>query len=230
MPLTGILSVQVRPDRVRLYEELVQDLTKRAIKQKETFHWTAHQTVFGDLGALHFVTENADFAAIAARGNTQELIQRVLGAEAGAKALTDMLECTMSQRQTLSADRLDLSYPPDAMDRIHPAAVVTQVQARAGGQDAVEELIRKIAEAIPKVDDPSRIVTYQVMLGTLGSYWTLRPFEDMSELDDQLSPADLLNKAFGAAEGGLIYRTGIEAIERVSRQIVMYREDLSNPG
>jgi hypothetical protein len=68
------------------------------------------------------------------------------------------------------------------------------------------------------------------MVGILSEYWTARPLEDLSELDDQLTPAELLDQAFGVAEGGLIYRTGLEANEEVQRQIVVYRQDLSNPG
>ena len=230
MPLTSILSVQVRPDRIAQYEELIRNLASRAVEQKDAFHWTAHQTTYGDLGTLHFVSVDPDFAGIAERGNTPELILRVLGEEQGAKAMASMLECTMSQQATISLDRPELSYPPEQTDRIFPAAVVTQIRARSGGQDAVEELIRKIAEAIPKVGDPSRIVSYQVMVGMLSEYWTMRPLEDLSELDDQLPPAELLDQAFGAAEGGLIFRTGLEAIEEVRRQIVVYRQDLSNPG
>ncbi len=230
MPLTSILSVQVRPDRFAQYEELVRNLAARAVDQRDAFHWAAHQTAVGELGALHFVSEEPDFAGVAARGSTQELIHRVLGESEGAKALTSMLECTISQQMTISLDRPELSYPPEQIDRIFPAAVVTQIRARPGGQEALEELIRKIAEAIPKVGDPSRIISYQVMVGMLAEYWTARPLEDLSELDDQLPPAELLNQAFGAAEGGLIYRTGLEAIEEVKRQIVVYRQDLSNPG
>lgn len=230
MPLTSILSVQVRPERSVQYQELVRNLAARAVDQGDAFHWTAHQTAFGELGTLHFVSEDPDFAGLAARGNTQELIHRVLGEDEGAKALTSMLECTISQQMNISLDRPELSYPPEQTDRIFPAAVVTQIRARPGGQEALEELIRKIAEAIPKIGDPSRIIAYQVMVGILAEYWTARPLEDLSELDDQLPPAELLNQAFGAAEGGLIYRTGLEAIEEVKRQIVVYRQDLSHPG
>jgi hypothetical protein len=230
MPLTSILSVQVRPDRFAQYQELVRNLAARAVDQRDDFHWTAHQTTVGELGTLYFVSEEPDFAGLAARGSTQELIHRVLGEDEGAKAMASILECTISQQMTVSLDRPELSYSPEQTDRIFPAAVVTQIRARPGGQEALEELIRKIAEAIPKVGDPSRIVSYQVMVGTLSEYWTVRPLEDLSELDDQLSPAELLNQAFGAAEGGLIYRTGLEAIEEVKRQIVAYRQDLSNPG
>lgn len=230
MPLTSVLSVQVRPDRFAQYQELVRDLATGAAEQKDDFRWTAHQTAYGELGSLHFVSVDPDFAGIAARGNTQELIHRVHGEEEGARAMASMLECTISQQSTISLDRPELSYPPEQADRIFPAAVVTQIRARPGGQEALEELIRKIAEAIPKVGDPSRMVSYQVMVGALSGYWTVRPLEDLSELDDQLPPAGLLDQAFGAAEGGLIYRTGLEAIEEVTRQIVVYRQDLSNPG
>jgi hypothetical protein len=230
MPLASILSVQVRPDRVVEYEELVRDLAASAVDQGDAFHWTAHQTLYGEVGTLYFVTEDPDFAGVAARGNTQELILRVLGEDEGAKTLASMLECTISQQVTISTDRPELSYPPEQADRIFPAAVVTQIRVRPGGQESLEELIRKISEAIPKVGDSSRIVTYQVMVGMLSEYWTVRSLEDLSELDEQLPTAELLNQAFGAAEGGLIYRAGLEAIDEVKRQIVVYRQDLSNPG
>ena len=230
MPLTSVLSVQVRPDRFAQYEELVRDLAANAVKQLDAFHWTAHQTAYGELGALHFVSEDPDYAAIAARGDTRELILRVLGGDRGAKAMGKMLECIISQQATISADRPELSYPPEQVDRIFAAGVVTRIRVRPGGQDALEELIRKIAEAIPKVGDSARMLSYQVLVGMMGSYWTVRPLEDLSELDDQLPPAELLDQAFGAAEGGLIYRAGLEAIQEVRRQIVTYRQDLSNPG
>jgi len=40
----------------------------------------------------------------------------------------------------------------------------------------------------------------------------------------------LLNEAFGAAEGGLIFRSGLQAIEQVERNIVSLLPDLSNAG
>jgi hypothetical protein len=230
MPLTSVLSVEIRPDRLRQYAELVQSLAARAAEQKEEFHWTAHQTTFGELGTMYFVSEDPDYAGLATRGTTQELILRVLGDDEGVRTLDSFSECIVSQRLTVSVDRPDLSYPPEPMNRIFPSAVVTEVRIRAGGRDALEELVRKIAEAIPKVDDPMRLTTYQVVLGNLSEIWTIRPFEDLSELDDQLVVAELLNQAFGVAEGGLIFRTGLEAIEEMTRQVTVYREDLSNPG
>ena len=230
MPLTSILSVQVRPELFAHYEEQIRDLATHAVRQKDSFHWTAHQTAYGQLGTLHFVSEDPDYAGIAARGDTRELILRVLGEDRGPEAMARMLECTISQETSISVDRPELSYPPEQVDQVFPAAVVTQIRARPGGQEALEELIRKIAEAIPKVGDSSRLISYQVLVGMMGSYWTVRPLEDMSELDDQLPPAELLDQAFGTAEGGLIYRTGLEAIQEVRRQIVVYRQDLSNPG
>ena len=89
---------------------------------------------------------------------------------------------------------------------------------------------RKVAEAIPKLDDSARIMSYQTIFGDLSQYWTVRPLESMADLDRQLPAAELLTQAFGPAEGGLIFRTGLEAMARVEREMVVYRPELSNPA
>ena len=109
-------------------------------------------------------------------------------------------------------------------------SVVTVLRVRPGHQDAAEELIRKLAEAIPKVDDPARLITYQSVIGDLRTLWTVRPIASLADLDRQLAPNDLLNKAFGSGEGGLIGRAGMEALESVERSILVLRADLSNPS
>lgn len=231
MPFTTVLSERIRPERLRRYEELVQRLSKKAAQKKEAWHWTAHQTAFGEVvDTIHYVSESADFAAIGSRGLTDELVRRVMGEKEGNELLEQASECVLSRQQIIGTDRPDLSYPPERRDRTHPVAVVTTIRARPGGQEACEELIRKIAEAIPKVGDVARLVAFQTLVGDLAQYWTVRPVESLGELDRQLQPAELLNRAFGAAEGGLIFRAGLESIQEVRRQIVLYREDLSNPS
>ena len=134
-----------------------------------------------------------------------------------------------AQQQFIATDRPDLSYPPAEEGRIFPAMVVTRLVASPGRQEACEEVIRKVAEAIPKVDDKSRLITYQTLVGNLAEYHSLRPLEDLSELDDQRTPQDLLVQAFGPAEGGLIYRSGLDAMTSMQRSILAYRPDMSNP-
>ena len=56
-----------------------------------------------------------------------------------------------------------------------------------------------------------------------------RNLDALGELDNQLPPQELLNQAFGPAEGGLIYRAGLDAIDSIERSILLYREELSNP-
>jgi len=85
-------------------------------------------------------------------------------------------------------------------------------------------------EAIPKVDEPARIITFKPVVGELSGWWTVRPMSDLAELDGQRAPQDLLNEAFGSGEGGLIWRGGLDAIEEARRDVVVLREDLSNPG
>jgi hypothetical protein len=182
------------------------------------------------VNTIHFVSEAPDFAAIGVRGLPDELVRRLLGEKDGNEWLQQANECVLAVRQTISRERPDLSYPPERTVRRYPVALVTVLRARPGRQEACEELLRKVAEAIPKAGDPARLVAYQTLVGELTQYWTVRPLEDLGQLDRQTQPSDLLNKAFGAAEGGLIFRTGLEAIEQVRREIGFYREDLSNPS
>lgn len=234
MALTSVLSVMLRPDKARAYQQCVAKIAERARAKKDPFRWTAHQTVGGEVGTIHFVSEAPDWASIGARDATPELlILRLFGETDGARMLDEMSACTMSARQTTGRDRPDLSYPPDTKELAReraPFAVVTTIRARPGQQDACEELIRKIAEAIPKVDDPAHISTYQALIGDLRAYWTVRPLRALGDLDRHAQPSDLLSRAFGAGEGGLVYRTGLEAMESVERSLVILRPDLSNAG
>jgi hypothetical protein len=230
MPLESVLSVQIKPDRVQQYQETVAELATRAREQSDPFKWTAHEVAYGGEARLHFSSSIENFAELGQRGIPPEMVLRVFGEERGAQAMATFGECSQVNSSSVSTDRPDLSYPPDEGSVTMPAAVVTSISARSGQIDACEEVIRKIAEAIPKVGDPARMNTFQTILGDLSHYWTVRPISDLSELDQQLPPAELLNQAFGPAEGGLIYRTGLDAIETAERRILLYRADLSNPG
>ena len=86
-----------------------------------------------------------------------------------------------------------------------------------------------MAEAIPKADDPTRFTAWQTLIGDRLSYGVAFPLSGIGDLDQRLSPAELLEKAFGTSEGGLIYRQGREAISELQTSVSVYREDLSNP-
>jgi hypothetical protein len=230
MSIMTVLAQSLRPERLGQYEEGVRRLAERAVAKKEGFRWGAYQTAFGELGTIFYTSVAADWAEIAKRGTTETLAERVLGEKEGRKLVADLRECVQSSTQTVSVDRPDLSYQRDGVTAPTPFAVVTAVRVRPEGQEAFEEFLRKIAEAIPKVDEPAQIATRQILIGNLREYRVVRPIADLAELDAQRQPADLLTKAFGAAEGGLFARNGLAAIETVERRIVAYRKDLSNPA
>lgn len=231
MPLVNVLSVQLRPGAIGRYEERIQRLAAAAKKKKESFHWEAWSTAFGETLAMHYVSTLETFAQLGERGTVPQLLERVLGAKEAPEFMEQIGECTLAQQNTLSVDRPDLSYPDASVtSSSHPIAVVTDVRVRPGLRDAFEELLRKLSEAIPKVDDPTRLATNQAAIGNLAEYWTVRPARDMAELDTQRGPDELLSMAFGPGEGGLIFRNGIEAIDQIQREIVMYRPELSNPA
>jgi hypothetical protein len=223
-------SLTLRPGQVLRFQEALITLCTRAVETQEAWHWTAHETRFGDASLIHFVYQAPDFAAVEQLGTVAELWQRVLGEERGLATFQQANECIEKMEHTISRERPDLSYPPDSSDVTeYPLAVLTTARARPGHAESCEELIRKLAEAIPKLDDAARIVTYQVMFGDLMSYWTVRPLRSLADLDAQLQAPDLLSQAFGPAEGGLIWRSGQEAIDTAERHLLAYREDLSNP-
>lgn len=230
MSLASILSVQIKPDRMQEYMETIAELATKAREQSDPFKWTAHEAAYGGEALLHFSSRVETFGELGQRGLPQEMVLRVLGDERGAQAMLTFGQCQQTARTTLSTDRPDLSYPPDEGTGMSAFSVVTLVTARSGQQEACEELIRKVAEAIPKVGDSARIISFQTVLGDLRQYWTVRPLSDLADLDSQLPLPELLNQAFGAAEGGLIYRTGLDAVEQVERSILIHREEISNPG
>ena len=229
MSLTTVLSVSLIPSKTRSYEDGVRRLAERARQQKDAFQWRAYQVAAGQQGVLHFVSQAQDFTELAKRDVTpQALVLRLLGEKEGAKLGEELAGCSVASRYTIARERPDLSYGPESTTPALPMSVVTVLRARPGHQDAAEELLRKISEAIPKVDDPARIVSYQTLIGDLRTYWTVRPIRSLADLDQQLPPGELLTKAFGVAEGGLISRSGTEALEQVERSIMLLRPDLSN--
>jgi len=227
--LLDVLHQSVRPDSLETYEEKIRQLAERAVSRKESFHWSTFQTAIGELGNYYYVAPAESWAVIKQRGNAQELVLRLLGEKDGRRWLQETSACLLSATQTILVDRPELSYTQDEAIRA-PFGVVTAVRVRSGEQEAFEEFVRKIAEGIPKVNDRWRITTRQTVVGNLREYRLLSPLEDLAQLDTLL-PADvLLTQAFGQAEGGLLYRAGIAAVEHAERRIVALRPDLSNPA
>jgi len=234
MPLTHVLTVRPRPEKARTYEDIVQRIAERARSTGEKFRWTTHHTIHGAPPAYHFVSEAPDWTTLGASDVTAvAFVMRLFGSKDGQKVRDELAACAGETESVIGRDRPDLSCLSDEPELARgraPFALVTRIVARAGHQDAVEELIRKIAEAIPKVDDPTRMATHQVMIGPLRSYWTVRPLMGLGDLDAQALPADLLTRAFGTGEGGLVFRSGTEAIEHSVRTIAALRPELSNAG
>jgi hypothetical protein len=227
MSLTTVLSVDVRPDRASAYESHVHELATKAVAGKERFEWTAHQVIGGPLGMMHFVSEAADWAALGAREPIESLVRRLLGDNEGAQLLERFAECVVTRRYEIARDRADLSQPLAPDDPPRANALVSVMQARPGGEDACEELIRKVAQAIPLVKDPRRFMAYETFVGPTRTYWIVTPLAELTDLDRMLSPKELLQKAFGA-EGVLLHRTGFDAVERMERQLMVLRPELSN--
>ena len=230
MALTSLLSVQVQPGGIGRYTAAIQRLAETARNKKESFTWGTFDTLFGAEPRTRFVSSADSFEALGKRGTVPELVVRVLGAGEAPRFIEEIGACVASQSLTVSIDRPDLSYVPRpfAPGEIK-AASVTRVLVQPGMRESYEELIRKIAEAIPKLDEPAQLLTRQTIVGNTAEYIAIRPLHELSELDAHRTPEQLLTQAFGPSEGGLIFRNGGAAILQITREIVGYRADLSNP-
>src|SRR5258706_287067 len=83
-----------------------------------------------------------------------------------------------------------------------------------------------IAEAIRKSGEPGSVAAAQAVFGDMLGYWLVRPLQKLADLDRQSVGRDLLIKAFGKPEGERIFRSGLEGVDRLEREITVYREDL----
>jgi hypothetical protein len=230
MALLTVLSVHMRPERAAAYEANVRRVAQRAADRKEGGHWQAQEVAFGSIGTLYFVQEHADWATLGEQDPPPVYLARLFGEREGAKLYHEMAECLAELRYTVSQDRPDLSYAPHGPVAFPALTLVTFLRARPGSLPACEELIGKVAEAIPKADDPSHLFAYQTVIGDLRTYWTVRPIQRVEELDQVLPPQELLVRAFGTGEGDRVYRKGIDALQRAERQMTVLRPDLSYLG
>ena len=138
-------------------------------------------------------------------------------------------KCLVSNQRTLGVQRPDLSYVKEPAQGVAPLASLSRFRARPGAQHLIEELLRQIAEAIPKSGEPGSVAAAQAVFGDMLGYWLVRPLQKLADLDRQSVGRDLLIKAFGKPEGERIFRSGLEGVDRLEREITVYREDLSNP-
>jgi len=229
MSLVSIFTDQVRPDKLNDYEDLIAELARSAREQDEGWHWTAHQTAFGPLSRIRYVSWHEDYADLERHGDPLALFTRVLGEKKGRNLLEDVNECLVSNERALNQYRPDLSYPQERSTTIAPVVSVALIRPRPGSQAAVEEMLRQMAEAIPKTGEEAQIRCYQTLTGEMFSYVLVRPLERLADLDRQSVARDLTVKAYGQQEGERIFKAGIEATLETQREILAYREDLSNP-
>ncbi len=230
MALNTVLSAQVLPGAILRYTAAIQRLAEAARNKKEPFTWGAFETLYGEQGPIRYVSSVETFDALGKRGSVPELVARVFGAADAPRFLEEVGACIASQSLTVAADRPDLSYLRSPFKPGEfKAAAVTRTRIRPGARESYEELLRKLSEAIPKLDDPSQLMVRQTIVGNVAEYVSIRPLRELRELDAHRTPEQLLIQAFGASEGGLIFRNGGAAIEEIERSIVGYRPDLSNP-
>lgn len=222
---------RVRPDGFATFEEGVAKLSKAAREKGFARPWTAYQVVYGQTGTIGFHTLHENWKSLGEQAIPARVFEEVLGDEGGRRLYATVNGCLEQAESIVAIDRPELSHAEPAGQGEPPAMMMlTRLRARPGGQESCEELIRKVAEAIPKLNDPTRFRTYQTLAGDRLSYAIVVPLEQgLGALDGQTAVPELLDQAFGSKEGTQVFRSGREAIESMQTDIAVLREDLSNP-
>ena len=228
MALVNSDRCRARPGSMVAFEDVVARLSKAAAEKDYERPWTAYQTVHGVIGNISFITHHENWRDLAQQAPPATIFQDLFGPEQGRTLFAEATACLDEMESIVAVDRPELSYSEGRLEQIPPFMQFTRIRARAGAQEECEELIRKLAEAIPKVDDPTRFTAWQTLMGDRLTYGVAFPLSGIGDLDGRLSPVALLEKAFGSSEGSLIYRQGRQAISELQTSVSVYREDLSN--
>jgi hypothetical protein len=226
----SILSVQkysVRPERLPIWEKGLTQIAERAGEQQHPLSWRTSQVIGGELGTFYISTPGDSVAEVAGRESAAELITGLFGRSQGERLRSELGQSLQSSIASIHRDRAELSYPADQAAEPPAGAVVTTIIVRPGWQEACEELIRYVAEAIPKAGDNRRFTTYQPVIGNLRSLASVRPVFDLEELDEMIAVPELLKRAFGAEQGTQIYRSGTDSIEDIQSELLLMRPEMS---
>ncbi len=229
MQLTSSLRVSVSPASVAEHEEGVRKLAEKARKDTQSQKWIAYQTLAGQAGRYLYASEVESWADLATRERPPEHVVRLFGEKQGREVFEQISRGIEHMEQCVFLRREDLSHIEPPSGEPAPLMLRTVLRVSPGGQDTCEELIRRVSEAVPKVNDERRFATLQTLIGELTEYSIIQPIREPALLDRQHTIPELLDEAFGAAEGGLILRSGREAIQSIRTDLWTYRSDLSNP-
>jgi hypothetical protein len=226
MSILTVLTYTLRTEKLAQWEGAMARIVDAANQANDPMHWVYSQTVGGEANNVVLGFMDEFVAQAASRESAPEFLIRLFGAEEGVHRLAETSECIQSVESMMLRDRPDLSYPADRAE-LPVAFVTTQVTFRPERQEECEELIRKIAEAVPKVGEPRNFTIYQPVIGNMRQIGSVRPIFELSQLDEVLPLSQLLSEAFGAAEGGVIYRTGMESIEEMRTRLLRVRPELT---
>lgn len=228
MPLLQLLRVSVPLRAIPRYERAARRLAEKARGDSDTFPWIARMIQGIDGIQFAFVSPVEGFAQLAGRETIEAMVRRVFGESDGNAVLDELAEGIQSQSFSVLRPREDLSNTPPPLGAPPPLIHHTQLRVRPGGQEALENTIRKVIEASAVVGDKRQVVTGQTLIGDLGEYMVSQPLQDPAQLDALKTPPELLIEAFGDEEGRGILAAGRERMESVVTFLSVYRPDLSN--
>ena len=228
MTLLTSLRVNVKLSGVARYERSVSRLAAAARADSKAAEWRASISTGAEGIVYVFGQMAASYAELLGREPLPVLARRLLGESAGDDFFEEGAEHVQATSFSIRRLREELSTITLPLKDAPALVYVTRIQARSGGQGAVENLIRSVTDASQKIGAPRRITVSSTAIGEQGEYYIVRPIQDPAELDRMKTPAEVLVEAFGEKEGNAILAQSASALERVTTILATPRPDLSN--
>jgi hypothetical protein len=215
--LVGAYVVQVKPDGIDQYEDLIGDVFQPA-QQKAGVAWTGSWVgLFGDNFTYYNFFPLENFAEL--DQPPDYMIE--LGEPAADLAVQQWLKCVNGRQAVVLRPRPDLSIPPTQPPKY---AVAIRVTVHLGKDaDFASWLKNDLLPGLQKAGVTGYLVGEVVFGGQLPEFWIMRHLPNMAELDAELP----LVRALGEEAAAMVLAKAVPLMSKLEMNILEFNEELS---
>lgn len=214
-PLVNVRIVTVKQDRVGDWIELQRERTE-ALKKAGGRGRSVSQVNKGDHNTFHIVTVYENWADYSAPNDPP------MGEAENANWLNDIQDTIQSRREFMVRGYADLALPPKEGMKAEYVTVRETITKQGQANTHLSWLREKLQPAMVKSGAHGRTLGKIVMGGNLNTFFTVRSFESLADLDE---PGFLT--VLSSEERSEIFADSGDRIEQTSLILLSVRDDLS---
>ncbi len=222
-------TITVKPSAVAEFESLAKKINAANVKAgvPPSRFWSVGR---GGPGFTYLATlRYAKWSEMDERPSMAAVLKKAYGDAEGPKIWLAALAAVESSSSVVSRVLPSLSSPP-ANPEVPPAHIrLTRIEVHQGMGSKFEAYLGKIKAAQDKVGGTPPVVRYVMALGPANVYTSAYYFDKYAQWDSAPALGDVLRKAYGEAEAGLLEETARSCIKSLETFVLDYRADLSQP-